>query len=238
MKKIPKNFHIIAFTLLIIATIALFMNPINRTATNLLMITSLIALWIYILFLTYKNKIIKITLILLPIILLAFLSLNGPLIDKEFVRDEYVNSLKKYNGTKYLWGGETSLGIDCSGLVRRGLIDTYIRLGILNMSPQYIRKGIYLWFNDLSAEALGNEYRNYTTLILSNQTLNNTDYEKIKKGDIMVTTNGIHTMVYIGNQEWIQADPAKQRVFISKAPDENNPWYKASSNILRWSDLE
>lgn len=238
MKKVPKRYHIIAITLLIIATIVLFINPINRTSTNLLMIMSLIALWIYSIFLIRKNKIIKITLILFPVILFTLLSFNGPAIDKEVIRTEYISSLKKYDGTKYLWGGETSLGIDCSGLVRRGLIDTYIRLGILNISPQYIRKGIYLWFNDLSAEALGNEYKNHTTLILSNQTVNSTDYEKIREGDIMVTTSGVHTMVYIGNQEWIQADPVKHKVFISKPPDENNPWYKASSNILRWSDLK
>lgn len=89
-----------------------------------------------------------------------------------------MKSLKKYEGTKYLWGGETSLGIDCSGLVRRGLIDTYIRLGFLKFSPQYIRKGMYLWFNDLSAEAMGNEHNNLTFRILSDQTLNNTDYTK------------------------------------------------------------
>lgn len=238
MKKLPNVCHKFAIAILVIATIALFVNPINRKSTNLLLIATLIFLWAYILFLSWKNKVLKLTLILLPIILFSLLSLNGPVIDKEVIRPEYVKSLKKYNGTKYLWGGETSLGIDCSGLVRRGLIDTYIRLGIFYTSPQYIRKGIYLWFNDLSAEALGNEYNGSTLRILSDQTLNNADYGKIIEGDIMVTASGVHTMVYIGNQEWIQADPSKHKVIISKAPNENNNWYKVQSNILRWRDLE
>ena len=164
--------------------------------------------------------------------------LNGPSIDKEVIRVEYVKSLKKYDGTRYLWGGETSLGIDCSGLVRRGMIDTYIRLGIVNFSPQYIRKALYLWYNDMSAEALGKEYKNHTLLIMSNQTLNELDYGNLREGDIMVTADGVHTMVYIGNREWIQADPAEHRVLILRAPAENNLWYKTPSNILRWRDLE
>jgi len=238
MKTRPHLYHIVAISLLTIIIAVLFLNPINRKSTNLLLIASLIVLWTYIFILNRKNKIIKLSLFIFPATLFVFLSFNGPVIDKEVIRTEYVKSLKKYDGTKYLWGGETSLGIDCSGLVRRGLIDTYIRLGITNISPQYIRKGIYLWFNDLSAEALGNEYKNHTILVLSNQTLNNMDYEKIKEGDIMVTTSGVHTMAYIGNQEWIQADPTKHIVIISKAPDENNPWYKVPSNILSWSELK
>jgi len=238
MKKPSIRRHILAVTILVVAIILLFINPINRKSTNLLLITSLIALWMYIIFLSRKIKALNFTFILLPFILFFLLSLNGPTIDKEVIRTEYVKSLKKYDGTKYLWGGENSLGIDCSGLVRRGLIDTYIRLGISNFSPQYIRKGLYLWFNDMSAEALGNEYKNQTVLILSDQTLNTLDYGKIKEGDIMVTANGVHTMAYIGNQEWIQADPTEHKVIILKAPNENNSWYKTPSNILRWTDLE
>lgn len=238
MKKISNRFHIIAVTALSIASILLLLNPINRKSTNLLMILSLIVLWMYILFLCRKNKAIMTVLILLPAILSSLLFLNGPTIDKGIIRNEYIKSLKKYDGTRYLWGGETSLGIDCSGLVRRGLIDTYIRLGIVIFSPQYIRKGLYLWFNDMSTEALGSEYKNQTILILSEQTLNTLDYEKLKEGDIMVTANGIHTMAYIGNQEWIQADPTQRKVLILKAPNENNSWYKAPSNILRWKALE
>lgn len=221
-----------------IALIVLFLNPINRKSTNLLLIGTLLTLWVLSLLIAWKNKILKLILIILPIILISLLSLNGPVIDKEIIRLEYVKSLKEYDGTKYLWGGETSLGIDCSGLVRRGLIDTYIRLGFLKFSPQYIRKGIYLWFNDLSAEAMGNEHNNLTVRILSDQTLNNTDYGQIREGDIMVTTSGVHTMAYIGNQEWIQADPSKHKVVILRAPDVSNNWYNVPSNILRWKDLE
>jgi hypothetical protein len=44
---------------------------------------------------------------------------------------------------------------------------------------------MYLLFNDFSAQAMGNEYNNLTVCILSEQTLNNTDYSQIKEGDIV-----------------------------------------------------
>ncbi|OPZ87646.1 MAG: outer membrane lipoprotein [Firmicutes bacterium ADurb.Bin419] len=236
MKKKLKTLYIITVALTI-GTILLAINPINRRSTNLLFIGAILALYTCFIVLSWKNKILRLILFILPVILLSLLTINGPEIDKEVIRSEYVKALIKYEGTKYVWGGETSLGIDCSGLVRRGLIDTYIRLGFLNISPQYIRKGIYLWYNDLSAEAIGNEYANRTVKVFSNQVLNDLDYEKIKEGDIMVTENGVHAMAYIGNREWIQADPSEQKVIIEKAPDDNNTWYKVPSKILRWKDL-
>ncbi len=42
-----------------------------------------------------------------------------------------------------------------------------------------------MWYNDLSAEAIGNEYANLTVKVLSNQVLNDLDYERIKEGDIV-----------------------------------------------------
>ncbi len=237
MKKQSKTFYIFTAALTI-AAVLLAINPINRRSTNLLFIATILALWACSIILSWKNKMLRLILFILPVILFSLLNLNGREIDKEVIRSEYIKSLVKYDGTKYVWGGETSLGIDCSGLVRRGLIDTYIRLGFLNASPQYIRKGIYLWYNDLSAEAIGNEYNNLTVKILSNQILNNIDHEKIREGDIMVTENGVHTMAYIGNGNWIQADPSEHKVIIEKAPNDNNSWYKTPSKILRWKELE
>ncbi len=35
-----------------------------------------------------------------------------------------------YQGVRYVWGGEGLLGIDCSGLVRKGLVWSQLNLGI------------------------------------------------------------------------------------------------------------
>ncbi len=60
----------------------------------------------------------------------------------------FVEALRTYEGTTYVWGGETARGIDCSGLIRAALIDTQIRAG---------RPGaaLRLWWRDVAARDLG-----------------------------------------------------------------------------------
>ena len=54
---------------------------------------------------------------------------------------EYVTELLRYEGAKYIWGGENWLGIDCSGLVRSALITANYKLGILTLNPRLVGKG-------------------------------------------------------------------------------------------------
>lgn len=42
--------------------------------------------------------------------------INKPIDDKEKLRENIVNTAKKYLGTQYRWGGKSNIGIDCSGL--------------------------------------------------------------------------------------------------------------------------
>ncbi len=50
-----------------------------------------------------------------------------------------------YQGVRYVWGGEGLLGIDCSGLVRKGLVWSQLNLGIRTLNGKPIRDAIGLW---------------------------------------------------------------------------------------------
>ncbi|MBD2295408.1 C40 family peptidase [Anabaena sphaerica FACHB-251] len=140
--------------------------------------------------------------------------------------------MNSFLGTNYLWGGENKLGIDCSGLVRQGLVGANLKYGLLSLNPQLIREGISIWFFDASAEALASEYRNKTKVIMKANSINELDHEKIQPGDIAVTQDGTHTLAYIGNQTWIEADPNYLKVIQLQVSDKNNPWFNVPIYIV------
>lgn len=149
------------------------------------------------------------------------------------LRRNYVGSLLKYEGTRYIWGGENWLGIDCSGLVRSGLIAANYRQGILHLNPSLVREGFSLWWHDCSARALGEEYRGRTRLLVSAASINVIDYATILPGDIAVTDDGIHTLAYLGDRVWIEADPDVKKVIKVQAPAKN-PWFDQPVKVMRW----
>ena len=237
MKLDNKILKYMSVVLLFMAIAILINNPINRRSTNLTIIALVVLLVGSVFVLFWKIKIIRYTVITLLVAMSVFLALSGAEVDIKVLKSEYVEALRKYEGVDYLWGGESKAGIDCSGLVRKGLIDTYFKVGVTNISPQYIRRALYIWFFDSSAEALRDGYRDYTVTLIRDITLNTTDYSLISEGDIMVTEDGLHTMVYIGDNSWIQADPGEGKVIIEKAPSKGNNWYNVKSRIVRWKDL-
>jgi cell wall-associated NlpC family hydrolase len=156
----------------------------------------------------------------------------------EFLRRDYLAGLQRYEGVTYYWGGETSRGIDCSGLIRRGLIDALLRRGVRTLDPGLVRRAISLWWHDCTASALGDQHRGLTLRVLDTPSVNALDHSKVLPGDLAVTRNGIHIMAYLGNNRWIEADPGAGRVITVTAPSADNSWFETPMNIVRWSILQ
>ncbi len=150
-------------------------------------------------------------------------------------RDMIVSNLEAYNGALYIWGGEARLGIDCSGLIRRGMIDSCYQMGIERHDPRLMRMATSMWWNDVSAEQLGQGYDGRTQFLFNAKSLNNLDYSKILPGDFAVTSSGLHTLAYIGNRTWIEADPQYMSVVKVSAPS-TNTWFFESMKIMRWTN--
>jgi hypothetical protein len=218
-------------------TLALMLYPINDFWTRTGLLASLAMLWGGLLFFNWHKRIIRSLLLFCTGIAACFLVWPGRAPDTSKLRASYVASLGNYEGTTYIWGGENRLGIDCSGLVRKGLIMADYRQGISTLNPALLREGFSLWWHDCSAQALGEEYRHGTQLLFGAQSINKLDHSKILPGDIAVTRNGVHTLAYVGNQTWIEADPTVRRVIRVLIPT-NNAWFDEPVNILRWTQLE
>src|SRR5215470_12413564 len=107
-------------------------NKYYRKARVVVLISIWALLWLA---LFLNNKVARRVILAIGIIPMLFLCMPGYRHDKAFLRQEYVNELSKYENVDYVWGGEKRSGIDCSGLIRAGLINANIRLGIIGLNP-------------------------------------------------------------------------------------------------------
>lgn len=152
------------------------------------------------------------------------------------LRADYVTMLKAYGHARYVWGGESPLGIDCSGLVRKGMVWGQIINGIRTFNGGPIRDGVWLWWTDFTAKALQDGYRNLAVPLFKSESVNKADQNSLAEGDLAVTSDGIHVMVYIGDRTWMEADPDLKRVVQQTVPAQNR-WFRVPVTLMRWQVL-
>lgn len=160
--------------------------------------------------------------------------------DHNRLRAEYVRNLRLYNGAKYVWGGETGLGIDCSGLIREGMIMADLKYGIATGNPALLREAAAIWWRDCSAVNLGEGYSGRTDFLKATDSLKELDYSALLPGDIAVTEAGAHVLAYVGQKTWIEADPnalTGDKVIEVTASQSRNAWLDVPMRIMRWRDL-
>jgi hypothetical protein len=216
---------------------ALILYPVSTGTLRALVLLCVYGLWGGALYLFWRRRVVRYALIVATACALAFLALPGGASDESALRSVYVSSLSGYEGTKYVWGGEGKFGIDCSGLVRRGLIDADFKHGLTTMNPKLLRESASMWWHDASAKSLLAGYGDRTKEILSAPSISELDHAQILPGDIAVTTDGLHTLAYVGDETWIEADPNPMRVIKVRATAHNS-WLSVPVRIMRWRQFE
>jgi len=221
---------------LFILTILFWLVPQSYRIIRIFFVFSLPILWLFGVFIIRKRRVLAIALFAMGIAFLVFLCTPGSEPDKSKLREEYVQSLERYEGTRYIWGGENRLGIDCSGLVRNGFIDANVRVGILSLNPKPIRHAFELWWNDCSARALQDGYRQFTTPLFKAESINSITNSLLAPGDIAITPGGVHVLAYLGENRWIEADPEVMKTIIVLSSSDN-VWLKFPAHVRRWTQL-
>lgn len=147
----------------------------------------------------------------------------------ETIQDKYVEALISYEGEKYAVYGEKG-GISCSTLVRESLIDVLEE----NLAEEFKE-------NPCSSEELYEGCNGELSLIYKIESIKKLDYSKLQKGDVIILTGenyGIHTMAYLGDKNWIHADPITEKVVITNNPAEELDWTTFEVNVMRWNILK
>ena len=161
------------------------------------------------------------------------LVLPGRAVDEADLRSTYVSELTEMIGVDYVWGGEGRGGIDCSGLPRKALLDATFKRGLATANPALLRRTVGLWWNDLSASAIGARHRRSTVRVTSSEAIRTLDVTGLAPGDLAVTSDGVHLLVYLGGERWIQADPLADEVITVVAEDDNT-WLQQPVDVVRW----
>lgn len=198
----------------------------------------LAGLWLTVLRLGWRRPVLRWLWIGLLLLLGGLLVVPWPVReDVGNLRASYVRNLQDYVGCEYYWGGESRGGIDCSGLIRRGMIDACLEEGWSRHDPELLKRAFRLWWNDTSAEALGQEYHGLTRLVEQTDGLRFHEHSSLKPGILAVTVDGRHIMAYLGGGQWIEADPGESKVVVLQAATSKSPWLGMRMRLLEWSML-
>lgn len=229
------------FNLTLIAVVLLaftLLDPINSMLWRMVFVGAMGGVWLGLLLLLWKWKAGRIVLLLLPISAVVVLALPGKPRDPAGLRSDYVARMKNYEGTRYLWGGENWRGIDCSGLPRRALREAMWSRGWEQADGELLRMAIGQWWFDASAKALSEDYRGGTRSLGGKGTIRSLDLTALEPGDLPITAGGVHVMIYVGDERWIQAEPSIGRVVTLDGKSKTSDWFDVPVTTHRWRVLE
>jgi hypothetical protein len=220
-------------TLVILLYIAPISTRLSRAVTVLLVISfpclCLAMLW--------RARVLRYLCDILAILLSSVLWLPGRNYNKADLQSSYCNWLSSYNGVRYRWGGEGRFGIDCSGLIRRGIINASFSQALLTWNPRLFRYGVKVWWQDSTAKEMLRGYHGYAIPKKSYPSINAIPSQDLEKGDIAVTTDGVHVLAFIGNNQWVEADPSVYSVITVNTPTKRNGWFLRPVTLVRWASL-
>lgn len=232
-----KKSALLIWFLLWIVWCALILQPESRGILRVAVLILFSEQCLFSLVLFWRQRRVRISLLAFIAILSLIPLLPSRSIQTESLRGSYIQSLKSYENTRYYWGGENIIGIDCSGLVRKGFIAANAKLGVTTLNGAHVREAISLWWYDASAKAMRDEYRGETVLLFDAPSINALNHSRLLPGDIAVMETGSHTLVYVGDEVWMHAAPDRGRAQYETIPVLDSHWFDQPVRFLRWQLL-
>lgn len=157
--------------------------------------------WAGLVAVTFKYRVLHVILIVAPTLAALFFVTNRSATpDGDALRRRFVERLEDYDGVRYLYGGENHRGVDCSGLVRAAMIRALADRGFASLDSAMLRSAFALWWHDTNAIQLGKGANGLTLPIGDGSPTPMRAAQKLRPGDLAVTTSGSHVLAYLGQQ--------------------------------------
>lgn len=201
------------------------------------LVAALVIAWIGLLLCAWPEKRARVAALALPLLLAIPLLLPGRPLDEARLKSDYLSGMRGFKGSTYVWGGESARGIDCSGLPRRALRDALARQAITG-NGKAARLWLEQWWFDTSARAMMESYRGFTKATGIRGQMIKIDPSQVQPGDLAVTGDGRHVMIYLDRGEWIQADPGPGQVIVATPGRDDNAWFDSFVSLHRWTLFE
>lgn len=155
------------------------------------------------------------------------------------LRQEYLLRLQAFRGTVYIWGGETHVGVDCSGLARVALMEAMVVEGFKEGNPRLLGPMLWqFWWRDIGTRGMDEGAFGFTHHVSHAIKLTDGAKASLLPGDLAVDEH-THVLMYLGENRWIEANPDDHRVVINAAiPSSTRPYFNKPAHIVRWWVLD
>lgn len=211
-----------------------WLQPIHSNGVNLVVLGLLASWGLHLWFACGRSRrVVYGTLLVLALAALPLVRDAG--LDRDHLRSLYVDNLRGYAGTPYVWGGEGRTGIDCSGLPRSALINALVRHGYTRFNGRALRLAAWMLWHDASAEELLAGYRGLTVSEERVFQINDGRTD-VRPGDLAITADGVHVLVYLSAETVIQSEPGN--AVIIEAIPAKSVYCQAKVRRVRWAVLD
>lgn len=218
------------------AAIGLWVYPVETTVTRAALLVAICAGFVSAAAIFRKRRLARLAFAVIAGLVVLPLAMPGRDVNVGRLRERYVSALRSYDGTLYVWGGEGRLGIDCSGLPRKAYRDALLAEGLTTLNGRLVRECFLLWWFDANANGFTQGHRGYLTSLGIAGPIRDVE-PTLQPGDIAVTVPPVHVLVYLGDGQWIQADPGPGKVFITGREDNKGNGRESVVTAYRWSEL-
>jgi len=218
--------------------VGLMLYPISTRTLRMAELAGLVFFWAVLLLLIWKIRPARLAWMLVTAMAAWFLLWpSSPPANQDRLRTLYLERLQAYINTPYVWGGEGILGIDCSGVVRKALVEALFIQGVRELNPASFRAACRLWWNDSTAAEMGKTSAGQTIFVREFRDVREAKPGEILPGDLAVTSSGIHVLAYLGDGRWINADPGAEKVCAIESSVSGPSWLDVPMKIVRWKWL-